>query len=376
MRTNNLLIVVGHTGSGKSAIIQHIALKYREQGWVVKPLYSFEEIHPAYKTRDFEKYKTIFVFNDPIGKESFDDILNCKWKHYRETLILLLKDAKFLLSCRKSVFFDQGVDDFFKEKGKIIDIEKSDIRLSKEEKILMLKRYSLLEQHTHEEIVKLLEIEMCFPLLCKLCRASSQDAKNRLSIFLKLEEILTTEINSFRYRDKKKYCALVCLVLFNGNLCMADLEGNNRLFSASLHLCELPLFTLHSNILKELQSLNGFFVKNVKNNNSYNFYDDFIMEVTTHVLGCEHPAVIIRYADISFLRKRVRLGKSETYERYKIMISDDIIIDELVTRLFEELLGEQFIEVVLNPCLKEEKVIFGLKTRIESNEGNLKMMIN
>ncbi|XP_052703942.1 uncharacterized protein LOC128180116 isoform X2 [Crassostrea angulata] len=32
----NLVIVAGHSGSGKSAIIQHIALKYREQGWTVK----------------------------------------------------------------------------------------------------------------------------------------------------------------------------------------------------------------------------------------------------------------------------------------------------------------------------------------------------
>ncbi|XP_065924563.1 uncharacterized protein [Magallana gigas] len=35
-KSRSLVIVAGHSGSGKSAIIQHIALKYREQGWTVK----------------------------------------------------------------------------------------------------------------------------------------------------------------------------------------------------------------------------------------------------------------------------------------------------------------------------------------------------
>uniref|UniRef100_A0A8W8P0M8 Novel STAND NTPase 3 domain-containing protein n=1 Tax=Magallana gigas TaxID=29159 RepID=A0A8W8P0M8_MAGGI len=36
IKSENLVIVAGHSGSGKSAIIQHTALKYREQGWTVK----------------------------------------------------------------------------------------------------------------------------------------------------------------------------------------------------------------------------------------------------------------------------------------------------------------------------------------------------
>uniref|UniRef100_A0A8W8IHY2 Novel STAND NTPase 3 domain-containing protein n=2 Tax=Magallana gigas TaxID=29159 RepID=A0A8W8IHY2_MAGGI len=33
IRSRNLVIVAGHSGSGKSAIIQHIALKFRKNGW-------------------------------------------------------------------------------------------------------------------------------------------------------------------------------------------------------------------------------------------------------------------------------------------------------------------------------------------------------
>ena len=94
VKTNNLIIVVGHSGSGKSAIIQHIALKYREQGWVVKPMYSVEEMHDAYKAGHYIEDRTIFLFNDPIGKESFDEILYNAWERYRETVNLLIKPVK------------------------------------------------------------------------------------------------------------------------------------------------------------------------------------------------------------------------------------------------------------------------------------------
>lgn len=36
--SHNLVIVAGHSGSGKSAIIQHIALNNRSQGFNVKPI--------------------------------------------------------------------------------------------------------------------------------------------------------------------------------------------------------------------------------------------------------------------------------------------------------------------------------------------------
>ena len=45
VETSNLVIVTGHSGSGKSAIIQHIALQYREQGWRVKSVYSVSYTH-------------------------------------------------------------------------------------------------------------------------------------------------------------------------------------------------------------------------------------------------------------------------------------------------------------------------------------------
>ena len=113
VETNNLVIVMGHSGSGKSAIIQHIALQYRGRGWNVKPVFSFKEIHDTFKSEHFEKGSHIFVFNDPIGKESYDAMSYNEWLRYREILDPLIKKAKLLLTCRRSIFFDKRVTGFF-----------------------------------------------------------------------------------------------------------------------------------------------------------------------------------------------------------------------------------------------------------------------
>lgn len=97
-KRQNLVMVVGHSGSGKSAIIQHIALKYRSQGWIVKPMNEVTEIIRAYSLRQVSETNTLFILNDPIGKESFDEIAYNSWKKHEVHLEDILMKMKLLLS--------------------------------------------------------------------------------------------------------------------------------------------------------------------------------------------------------------------------------------------------------------------------------------
>ena len=74
MKYKRLVIVAGHSGCGKTAIVQHIALRYRRHDWLIKPVDTVIEIKEAYTFKDYIKSNTMFVFNDPIGEESLSEV--------------------------------------------------------------------------------------------------------------------------------------------------------------------------------------------------------------------------------------------------------------------------------------------------------------
>lgn len=135
-------------------------------------------------------------------------------------------------------------------------------------------------------------------------------------------------------------------------------------YEHTLKLCGLPESTPPSDIRDTLESLTGYFVKKI--GDTYHFHHDFVMEVTTHVFGTDYPADIIKYADIGFLRRRVTLENcNEQNDTFMIHLGDRYA-EELAKRLFIEMIGRHYLDVVLNPCLKNENVIKTLRQMIEN----------
>ena len=130
IKSKNLVIVAGHSGCGKTAIVRHVALKYKKSGWVVKPVDKVGEIKKAYTSGRFERNKTIFVLNDPIGKESLSDILHTKWKKYEETLETFLQYVKLVITCRTCIIFDTRVRGLFQESSNILVVDNDHNKLS------------------------------------------------------------------------------------------------------------------------------------------------------------------------------------------------------------------------------------------------------
>lgn len=55
IKCQNIVIVTGNPGSGKTAIVQHIALKYRGHGWNVKPVDAVNDILEIFTKHTLEK---------------------------------------------------------------------------------------------------------------------------------------------------------------------------------------------------------------------------------------------------------------------------------------------------------------------------------
>ncbi|XP_065938642.1 uncharacterized protein [Magallana gigas] len=376
VKSKNMVIVAGHSGSGKSAIIQRIGLKYRKQDWTVRRVKKVEDILDEYSSSQFKKDKTICVFNDPLGKESFDEILNNSLQTCEEELKLYLRTAKLVMSCRNHIISDIRLTRFLVNQSHIINIDDKKRKLSVDEKRQILKRYTSDMNLSDKERERIVEVERYFPLLCKLY-SSNEEYKNKgEGFFTEPITMLKEEIEGFRNKDKGKYCALALLVLFDGDLCVSDLFAEKDMenkFKHTLKLCELPENTTPPAIRDSLNSLKDFFVKKI--GDTYHFYHDLVMEVTTLVFGNDYPKETIMYADIGFLRKRVKLGDCDEHDDPFTICLSDRYIEQLGDRLYTELFGERLLDVVLNPCLRNDRVIKVLKEKITDHPEHLQILL-
>ncbi|XP_065928868.1 uncharacterized protein [Magallana gigas] len=262
--SKNPVIVIGHSGSGKSAIIQHVALKYRNNGWIVKPVKDMEDIANTPFIQS-NSTNTLFVFNDPLGKESLDELLYNKWQRYEEALPSYLKRAKLLMSCRKFIFSDKRVKGLVPDVSNVVDINSGQYKLNEGEKRSILKSYKIDEKLSEDECDEIVKIEEYFPLLCKLySRNNESNMKEGLTFFKEPDKVLAEEIRGLRNTTKEKYCALILLILFNNDLRINDIPGNKAVqekYEHALNLCGMDTKTAAYLIKDELESLKGFLVK-------------------------------------------------------------------------------------------------------------------
>lgn len=197
VKSQNLVIVTGNSGSGKSAIIQHIALSYRGQGWTVKPIYEINEITDSYSSVDELQHRALFVLNDPIGNESFDEIAYISWKQQEKRLKVCLKTIKLLLSCKKNTLSDPRVRGILRDKSCIVDLSHDQFKLDKDEKQKIWESYSPNKNISKEEIDGIVQIEAYFPLLCKLYFNNKSKKIERLRFFKEPVDVCKEEIRLF-----------------------------------------------------------------------------------------------------------------------------------------------------------------------------------
>lgn len=371
LKAQNLIIVTGHSGSGKSAIIHHIAVKYRKQeGWIVKLVNDVVEFRDMLSNK-FKK-EVLFVIDDPFGKAFLDEMLYNSWLTIKRTLISILGKHKLIMSCRNSVIHDIMSKGTFINKTNIVDIND----LTDYDKRQVFNQYTSHLHISEKEYTQIAEVKKQFPLLCKLYSKDEKLQKKGLRFFKESIEVLKEEIKDYKYSNQKIYCALLLLVSCGDNICVDDIIENKfsrKKLEHALKLCKINQNTKHYFIEELLESLTGFHVKKICN--KYHFNHDFVMEVTNAVLGTDFPEFIIQNADIGLLRKFVRIDNfSEPLDPLIIYLKEKNI-DDLGKRFCNALFEESLLDIVLNPCMRNETVIRIIKTEIEDNPGKLELLL-
>lgn len=144
----------------------------------MKPIYEINEITDSYSSVDELQHRALFVLNDPIGNESFDEIAYISWKQQEKRLKVCLKTIKLLLSCKKNTLSDPRVRGILRDKSCIVDLSHDQFKLDKDEKQKIWESYSPNKNISKEEIDGIVQIEAYFPLLCKLY-FNNKSKKNR-----------------------------------------------------------------------------------------------------------------------------------------------------------------------------------------------------
>lgn len=286
IKKNNIVMVIGHPGTGKSAIIQHIALQYKNKRWDLEPKKSIMDFEKKFSSQK----KTLYIIKDPFGKNNFKkEEWEC-WRNIERGIENLLTQScsKMLMSCQKYIL-SKGIQLLFKDCPYVVDITEGECKLTIDEKEQLLRKYTT-EVEFAKDCAHKVEIEAYFPLLCK-----SYSKKGDLNLFLKPEEVLKRELNYLREENREMFCALIVLAMSDDNCCMEHLQNMSSIQSI-FDECSIKRIEPFA-IKDKLDSMDGFLVKKTNFDNSripkdiYMFYnkevqviiESFLKDIITRI---------------------------------------------------------------------------------------------
>lgn len=360
IQTRNFINIVGNSGSGKTFMANHIGLMYRRKGWKLTFLEDIQGLALYDDTDLLEDVHQIFILNDPLGRDQVDILQYHSWKA-SENLVrsrLLNETTKILVTCRKNLVKENAIcDTLLGDPEYMVDIESEECTLTKEEKEKILAQYTNISIIPDEDLEQILRCNMYFPLLCRLFGQNEEYKSLGKCFFDSPRTWVRKQIQWYRERDTLKYMSLVLLVIYNNSLELSTLEDiNHEDFQQICEWCILPTTTTKTDVMENLKLLEGIFLKKV--NEKYMFLHDFVSEVTACLFGEEHPKEMIRYCDISFLGRNIRISHSPTdsaktssvvhlEEKYKVDLIDRFLSSIQQEKILEVFVGRSLENVVL-----------------------------
>lgn len=115
-------------------------------------------------------------------------------------------------------------------------------------------------------------------------------------------QVCRDEIKNLRDYYKEKYCVLIFFVFFKNNFNVKNLFENKffeNIFRCVLKVSGLDNYMFFYDIRRVFDFFCGFYVKKI--GDSYQFFNDIIMEIIILCFGEDYFVDLIRNVDISFI---------------------------------------------------------------------------
>lgn len=347
LKEKNCVLVIGSSGSGKSAIIRHLALKlFNEDGFDIVPNVLPNTVVQYYNP----ERKQIFIFDDFCGKKRINaqfvdiwtlhihDVLKLSTKNHEKTERTTGKGAvKFLFANEPSIYEDKyfnRIDLFSNYKFYI-----SKLPLLEDEKWEMISNYI-----TEKQMIDNFPLqcnEEIFPLICKYSEGKTKE--QIVTLLADPYEVIKLDMLALNKTNKIQMCLIALCVILD---CLHEdffnqthtppkdkLVINNVCAEFDI---DLQKESIKSILFTELKNLEQTFLS--KERDSYHIEHKSIYEIAAVVCGEIIKECLIRFAPSSLIADQFcSISMEKDSRKNLIFIQDDDILKRYFDRLMNDL---------------------------------------
>ncbi|XP_063411894.1 uncharacterized protein LOC134694771 [Mytilus trossulus] len=380
------VVVTSTSGLGKTAIIRHIALKFKHEGFEIIIVETPDDIL-KYKTTD----KHVFLIDDVLGKYNLSPTILDTWEKNNENLITYFENTgtgskKIMCSMRLQI----ALHTRFKKASTIlnkgvINLECEPYAPSEDEKQNILLKHlqsrKLEGKIEQEEVNVMCETNYAFPLICKLVSSNEDRFRKRIAFFRQPLSLLKEELNKMSNENKQMYCVLVLCMLFNGSFSrdMFDIDSSecDKKINKIMQTCGLPRNMSKRELGDSALSVLGSYF--TMDSNSFRFIHDALEETVSWHFCTLNPKEMFSDCNILFIRDRVRIYSgeniNESFGENIVIIQEDELnedhIRSLYNRLWTEINNGRFSNLLMSQFLKNKNFVHAFGTHLEKKKSTL-----
>ncbi|XP_060069274.1 uncharacterized protein LOC132549362 [Ylistrum balloti] len=369
-KNNNLVIITGPQGSGKSTALRYAAMSLKQEGFVVYPCNKISEI--IYYWDDTRKQ--VFIIDDPIGRECVSLVGVQKLEKYDQSIKHCITShteptTKLILAVRSEIINDKYVSSsntLLSSQHHVIDLTDEDNALSEQERKDMLAHY-LSKSGRNEEVALQMPNLHCFPLLCHAFCKVGTIRKNAAEFFSSPFSVIKDTFVRIRERNPPHFCVLALCAVYSNDFSIRDLHDESPKREKVSRIMDILGINREKELRKlvnALDALNGVYL--LKNDNSYSFLHSLFQDTVTFILGEESTEILLTYCSSTFLRSHVKISQKNNGEH--VIILEHADYPNLAVRMCQELrkhnvedifshtalANKQFLKIFMEECSKDK----------------------
>lgn len=306
----NFLTIVGNSGVGKTATLQHVGLVLKDEGYDVIPVTTCKDIIRYYTSNP--NRPTVFMCDDFCGTCSLNQNRFQQWRDRIGKINLILINGtktKIIVTSRSQIYKDKRFKTVDLFNLCVCDFSSNELRLTDTEK------YAIAKEYTGEiagAVLKYSGAYDFFPLLCKLYSTNKSVAQLD-NYFQNPFQVYKSELDKMLVDGgNEKYCALALCVVFNNYVVEHDLTTEldpqfRGVIDNVCGACRLTSGISTYTLRDEMEILKGSFLK--KENGVYSTIHDKLFDFLSHYFLNTMVGCLLQNSSSSFISERLLLHK-------------------------------------------------------------------